>query len=80
MEQDDLVTRERPPTDRRAVEVVLTPKGIDLLNAARARHRQAIRHHFAHHLTNSEVKTLTRALTKIRDHARPLRERQISGT
>jgi DNA-binding MarR family transcriptional regulator len=80
MEQAGLVRRERPPTDRRAVEVVLTPKGIDLLNAARPLHRQAIQRHFAQHLTNSEVKTLTRAFTKVRDHVRPLREQQITGT
>ncbi len=79
MERDVLVQRERPPSDRRAVEVVLTPKGIDLLDAARAHHRQAVQRHFAQHLTNPEVQALTRAFTKVRDHARPLREQQISG-
>jgi DNA-binding MarR family transcriptional regulator len=80
MEQAGLVRRERPPNDRRAVEVVLTPRGSDLLESARTRHRQAIHRHFAQHLTNNEVKTLTRAFSKVRDHARPLREQQITGT
>jgi DNA-binding MarR family transcriptional regulator len=80
MEQADLVRRERPPTDRRAVEVVLTPKGIHVLETARARHREAIQLHFAQHLTSQDVTALTRALTKVRDHVRPLREQQITGT
>jgi DNA-binding MarR family transcriptional regulator len=80
MEQAGLVQRERPPGDRRAIEVVPTPKGMDVLNAARPLHRSAIQHHFTQHLTAAEVKTLTRAFTKVRDHARPLREQQITGT
>jgi DNA-binding MarR family transcriptional regulator len=79
MERAGLVERERPATDRRGIEVVLTAEGLDLLHTARARHRQAIQRHFAQHVTNQEVKTLTRALTKVRDHARPLREQQITG-
>jgi DNA-binding MarR family transcriptional regulator len=74
MEEAGLVRRERPPTDRRAVEVALTSAGTALLESARSRHRQAIEHHFAQHLTDSEAKTLSRALTKVRDHARPLRQ------
>jgi DNA-binding MarR family transcriptional regulator len=80
MEEAGHVQRERPSGDRRAVEVVLTAKGIDLLERARAHHRQAIERHFVRHLTGNEVKTLTRAFTKVRDHVRPLRERQITGT
>jgi DNA-binding MarR family transcriptional regulator len=80
MEQAGLVRRERPPTDRRAIEVVPTPKGIDVLNAARPLHRHAIQQHFSQHLTAQDVRALTRALTKVRDHVRPLREQQIGGT
>jgi DNA-binding MarR family transcriptional regulator len=80
MERAGLVRRERPPADRRAVEVVPTPRGIAVLEAARPLHRQAIQRHFARHLTSPEVKALTRALTKVRDHARPLREEQIAGS
>jgi DNA-binding MarR family transcriptional regulator len=80
MERAGLVQRERPPGDRRAIEVVPTPKGIDVLDAARRLHRDALQRHFAGHLGNGDVKALTRALTKVRDHVRPLREQQISGS
>lgn len=79
MERAGLVRRERPPTDRRGIEVVPTPKGMDVLDAARPLHRDAIQRHFARHLTDQDVRALTRALTKVRDHVRPLREQQISG-
>jgi DNA-binding MarR family transcriptional regulator len=80
MERAGLVQRERPPGDRRAIEVVPTPEGLDLLDAARRLHRDALQRHFAQHLGNGDVKALTRALTKVRDHVRPLREQQISGS
>ena len=80
MERAGLVKRERPPSDRRAIEVVPTAAGIDLLNAARRHHREAIQRHFAQHLTSRDVDALRRALVKIRDHARPLREEQIGGS
>lgn len=80
MERGGLVRRERPPSDRRGVEVVLTQEGSDMLSSARARHHQAIQLHFAQHLTEQELKTLARAFTKLRDHVRPLREQQIAGT
>jgi DNA-binding MarR family transcriptional regulator len=80
MEQAGLVERKRPPSDRRAIEVVPTRKGIDALDAARRLHRHALQRHFARHLTNRDVEALTRALTKVRDHVRPLREQQISGS
>jgi DNA-binding MarR family transcriptional regulator len=80
MERAGLVQRERPPGDRRAIEVVPTPEGIEVLDAARRLHRDALQRHFAAHLTDQDVQALTRALTKVRDHVRPLRERQISGS
>src|SRR5436190_21848085 len=42
MEQGGLVRRERPPHDRRAVHVVLTPAGEKALADARAVHRHGI--------------------------------------
>ena len=79
MERAGRVRREQPATDRRAVEVVPTKEGMDLLNAARPLHRIAIQRHFAQHLDKQDVKSLTRALTKVRDEVRPLRARQVSG-
>jgi DNA-binding MarR family transcriptional regulator len=79
MEDEGLVRRERPPTDRRAIRVVLTPKGSKGLEAARAVHRRGIDEHFAQHLDPRDLKALERALAKVRDHVRPLRPGRISG-
>jgi DNA-binding MarR family transcriptional regulator len=79
MEEEGLVRRERPPADRRAVHVVLTPKGAKALEAARVVHRRGIQEHFAQHLDERDLKALERALAKVRDHVRPLRPGRISG-
>ena len=79
MEAERLVRRERPPTDRRAVHVVLTPRGAKALEAARAVHRRGIQEHFVQHLSARDLKALERALAKVRDHVRPLRPGRISG-
>jgi DNA-binding MarR family transcriptional regulator len=80
MERAGLVRRERPASDRRAIEVVPTPRGMEVLASARPLHREAIQRHFARHLDGREVKALTRSLTKVRDHVRPLREEQVTGS
>jgi DNA-binding MarR family transcriptional regulator len=80
MEQAGLVRRERPASDRRAIEVVPTSKGLGVLEAARPLHRDAIQRYFARHLTSQEVKALTGALTKVRNHVRPLRAEQVAGS
>ena len=75
-----LVQRERPSSDRRVIEVVATSKGLDVLEAARPLHRDALQRHFVRHLDDRDVKALTRALTKVRDEVRPLRAAQIGGS
>jgi len=80
MERAGLVQRERPPSDRRVIEVVATPKGLDVLQAARPLHRDALQRHFVRHLDDRDVNALTRALTKVRDEVRPLRAAQIGGS
>jgi DNA-binding MarR family transcriptional regulator len=80
MERAGLVRRERPPADRRAIEVTPTPRGIDVLNAARPLHRNAIERHFTRHLDRQDIQALTRALTKVRDEVRPLRAEHIART
>jgi DNA-binding MarR family transcriptional regulator len=79
MEEEGLVRRERPSTDRRAIHVVLTRNGDKALQGARAVHRRGIHEHFAQHLDERDLKALERALTKVRDHVRPLRPGRISG-
>jgi hypothetical protein len=58
---------------------VLTPRGAQALQAARAVHRRGIHEHFAQHLAARDLKALERALAKVRDHVRPLRPGRISG-
>ena len=42
------------------------------MERARRHHRQGIEQHFSRHLTDADIKALTRALEKISAHARPL--------
>jgi DNA-binding MarR family transcriptional regulator len=77
MEQEGLVLRVRPDHDRRTILIILTDKGTDTLERARRHHRDGIQRHFAQHLTNADIKALTRALEKISTHARPLRPGRI---
>ena len=79
MEEAGLVRRLRPEHDRRTILVLLTDKGTDTLERARRHHRDGIQRHFSQHLTNTDIKALTRALEKISTHARPLRPGRIRG-
>jgi DNA-binding MarR family transcriptional regulator len=79
MEEAGLVRRARPQHDRRSILVVLTKKGSDTMENARRYHRDGIERHFSRHLSEHEIKTLTRALEKISTHARPLRPGRIRG-
>ena len=78
MEPAGLVRRERPPEDRRVVRVLLTPAGLDALNAARAVHRHGIQEHFVSHLDPAKLEALAEALQGVREHVRPLRPGRIS--
>jgi DNA-binding MarR family transcriptional regulator len=79
MEEAALVRRVRPEHDRRTILVVLTKKGTETMEHARRYHRDGIERHFAQHLTDADVKCLTRALEKVSAHARPLRPGRIRG-
>jgi DNA-binding MarR family transcriptional regulator len=79
MEEEGLVRRVRPEHDRRSILVVLTDKGIETMEEARRYHRDGIERHFSRHLTDADVKALTRALEKVSAHARPLRPGRIRG-
>src|SRR6266852_1297104 len=69
MEEAGLVRRARLENDRRTIPIVLTDKGTDTLEHARRHHRDGIQRHFSQHLTNADIKALTRALEKISTHA-----------
>ena len=77
MEEAGLVRRVRPQNDRRTILVVLTDQGAQTMEHARRHHRDGIERHFSHHLTQADIKALTRALEKISTHARPLRPGRI---
>jgi DNA-binding MarR family transcriptional regulator len=77
MEEAGLVRRVRPEHDRRSILVVLTDKGTETMEEARRYHRDGIERHFSQHLTDADIKALTRALEKVSAHARPLRPGRI---
>jgi DNA-binding MarR family transcriptional regulator len=80
MEEAGLVERQRPPEDRRAIEVVMTKAGVEALRAARVVHRRGIYEHFAKHLEDRDFDALLGALEPVHNHVRPLRPGRISGT
>jgi DNA-binding MarR family transcriptional regulator len=77
MEEAGLVRRVRPEHDRRSILVVLTENGTEMMNRARRYHRDGIERHFSQHLSEQEIKALTRALEKVSTHVRPLRPGRI---
>src|SRR5262245_27547528 len=80
MEAAGLVARQVPPDDRRAVEVTMTPKGAETLQAARRIHRRGIQEHFVAHLSAEELAAVRDALLNVNDHVRPLRPGRITGS
>jgi DNA-binding MarR family transcriptional regulator len=79
MEEAGLVSRVRPPNDRRSILVTITDQGTQTMERARRHHRDGIERHFSQHLTDADTTALTLALDKISSHARPLRPGRISG-
>ena len=79
LEEAGLVQRVRPENDRRSILVVLTDQGRATMEQARRHHRRAIEQHFSQHLSDTDIKALTRGLEKLSAHARPLRPGRIRG-
>jgi DNA-binding MarR family transcriptional regulator len=77
MEEAGLVRRVRPDNDRRSILIVLTGTGRGAMEKARRHHRTAIEQHFSQHLTEADIKALTRALEKVSPHVRALRPGRI---
>jgi DNA-binding MarR family transcriptional regulator len=77
MEKEGLVARVRPENDRRSILVVLTDTGREKMEEARRCHREGLDEHFSQHLSDTDVKALTRAFEKLTAHARPLRPGRI---
>ena len=70
MEKEGLVKRVRPENDRRSILVVLTDAGREKMKEARRGHREALDEHFSRHLTDSDIKALTRAFEKLTECTR----------
>src|SRR5829696_660651 len=79
MEEAGLVRRVRPDNDRRSILVVLTDQGRTTMEQARRHHRRGIEQHFSRHLTDTDIRALTRAFEKVSAHARPLRPGRIGS-
>ena len=79
MEEAGLVRRVRPESDRRSILVVLTDQGRTTMEQARRHHRRGIEQHFSRHLTDTDIRALTRAFEKVSAHARPLRPGRIGN-
>ena len=79
MEEAGLVRRVRPESDRRSILVVLTDQGRTTMEQARRHHRRGIEQHFSRHLTDTDIRALTRAFEKVSAHARPLRPGRIGS-
>ena len=79
MEEEGLVRRVRPEHDRRTIIILLTDAGRAKLDEARRHHREGVERHFSRHLSDADIKALSRALEKVSAHVRPLRPGRIRG-
>jgi DNA-binding MarR family transcriptional regulator len=79
MEEEGLVRRERPPSDRRVVRVYITAEGLDALHAARIVHHRGIQQHYIAQLSPKDLAAMARPLTKLRDHLHQLRPGRVSA-
>ena len=80
MEEAGLVRRVRPTHDRRSILIVVTDAGTKKLEEARRHHRDGIQRHFSQHLTDADIRVLTRAFEKVSVHIRPLRPGRIGDS
>jgi DNA-binding MarR family transcriptional regulator len=65
LERAGLVERQPNPDDKRSSFAVITTVGRDRLRAAAPTYLAAIERHYARHLTDRELTTITRALGKV---------------
>jgi DNA-binding MarR family transcriptional regulator len=54
-----------PKPDRRAVTVTLTSSGRTVWRDANITYRRMVQHHFAQHLTDTDIAALQRVMTKV---------------
>jgi DNA-binding MarR family transcriptional regulator len=65
LEQHGLIQRQPNPDDKRSSFAAITPEGRRRLRSAAPTYLAAVEQHFLSHLTDSEIRTLTKALGKL---------------
>ena len=71
MEKAGLVRREHSQEDRRGYYAVLTEEGRQAFDKAQPIHRSDIQEHFARHLSDADVRALTKIIGKVRQAIQP---------
>jgi DNA-binding MarR family transcriptional regulator len=79
MEKAGLIRRHRPEDDRRSIFVLLTPKGANAKDRARAINHEWIKRNFSDLLDDADIESLTRAIGKLAANARTRRPGRVSG-
>ena len=77
LEEAGFVRRVRPETTAARSSSSSPTRAATTMEQARRHHRHGIEQHFSRHLSDADIKALTRALEKISAHARPLRPGRI---
>jgi DNA-binding MarR family transcriptional regulator len=80
MEEAGLIRRVRPENDRRSYLLMLTDEGRGTMERARRHHRHSIEQHFASHLTDADIRALTRAFEKVNARARSLGTGRVTNS
>jgi DNA-binding MarR family transcriptional regulator len=79
MEQRDLIRREAHARNSRAIDAVLTPRGLRIIKRAAVAHLDSVRRHFIDHLTDDQIDALGDATDKVIQHLRSLPEQPQGG-
>jgi len=70
MEADGLLERRRDEADRRAVRVVLTPRGEERFQEAARHHAETVRRIFTSQVTDDEAAVIVDVLGRVRERVR----------
>jgi DNA-binding MarR family transcriptional regulator len=72
MEDRGLVRRQAHARNSRAIDAVLTAKGLRIIKKAAAEHVESVRRHFIDHLTDDQIGAIGDAAEKVIQHLRSL--------